>query len=108
MDFGEVVDTMVEVRRAGERLRGAIGASRDAWVEVVGRIGETQAAVLVLYVLQIHADDVTSGRGMIKSPGGLFRALGRRVASGHTDLVREIHGLRRKKAGEALNARLNP
>lgn len=104
-DFGETVRTVADLKRVGVRMRPLIQASPDAWREVVALVGEARAAALVLYVLQCHVDDEASGRPMIKSPGGLFRSLGRRLAAGEMNLVAELQALRRKKATGAQKGR---
>ncbi len=83
--------------RLGAGLRGGLGASLDAWTEAVSTIGPMQAAALVFYVWQLHDDDVSSGRWRIKSPGGLFRSLTRRLAMREFNLSAELAALRRRR-----------
>ncbi len=83
--------------RAGASLRGGFGASLDAWTEAVETVGPLQAAALVFYVMQLHDDDVASGQWRIKSPGGLFRSLTRRLALREFNLAAELAALRRRR-----------
>lgn len=88
------VDDLVVV---GSRLRGTIGAHRSAWLEAVEQIGAVRAAAAVLYVLQLHTDDVAAGSNRIRNPGGYFRALVRMIADRRFNLDTELHALRRRR-----------
>lgn len=82
---------------AGRYLRPTIGAHASAWTEAVDEVGAVVAAIAVFYVLQLHDDDVSSGRNRIRSPGGLFRSIVRRIKAGDFDVRAELHALRRKR-----------
>jgi len=89
----EKEDDLVQV---GRHLRPSIGASNEAWLEIVESVGPRLAAALVVYVLQLAEDDQNSGVGKIRKPGGLFRHLGRKLAEGQMDLRGELMALRRR------------
>jgi replication initiation protein RepC len=52
---------------------------------------------MVIYVLQLYDDDVSSGEGRIKNPGGYFRAMTRLVKSGRVNLEVELLAMRRRR-----------
>lgn len=81
---------------AARYLRPSIGAHPSAWQEAEDIIGPERAAILLLYVLQVHTDDVAMGANRINNPGGLFRTLARKVATGGFDLQAELLTLRRR------------
>ena len=82
---------------AGRFLRGSIGAHESAWLEAVDSIGAVKAAAAVLFVLQLHSDEVATGIQRIKNPGGYFRALVRMIADRRFHLDTELHALRRRR-----------
>ena len=52
----------------------------------------------VIYVLQLHTDDVRErGKTASKTPGGYFRALVRMVKAGKLDLEVELLAMRRRR-----------
>ena len=81
---------------AASYLRGSIGASQDAWNEAVGLLGAPLAAAALIYVLQLHEDDVASGTRRIQNPGGYFRALVRLIDERKFSLETEFFALRRR------------
>ncbi|RDI57778.1 plasmid replication protein RepC [Microvirga subterranea] len=87
----------VDVIAAGRFLRASLGAHPSAWEEAVGEIGAIQAATAVIYVLQLHDDDVASGRNRIRNAGGYFRSIVRLIKEGRLDLQAELLALRRRK-----------
>jgi replication initiation protein RepC len=78
-------------------LRPTIGAHKSAWEEAVQALGIVQAAVTLIYVLQLHTDDVAAGTNRIRNPGGYFRALVRLIADRKFKLTAELMALRRKR-----------
>jgi replication initiation protein RepC len=90
------IRTDVDLVLAGVMLRSTIGAHPDAWDEALRAVGKVAAAILVLYTLQLHEDDLRSGLFKIKNPGGLFRSLVRKVQTNEMDLVVELQALRRR------------
>ena len=87
----------VDVIAAGRFLRASLGAHPSAWEEAVGEIGAIQAATAVIYVLQLHDDDVASGSNRIRNAGGYFRSIVRMIKDGRLDLQAELLALRRRK-----------
>ena len=79
---------------AASYLRGSIGASQDAWNEAVRLLGAPLAAAALIYVLQLHEDDVASGTHRIQNPGGYFRALCRLIDERKFSLETEFFALR--------------
>jgi replication initiation protein RepC len=96
-DFGLEIRNVSDLVVAGRQLRGTIGAHESAWLEATESIGAVRAAAAVIYVLQLHTDDVASGDQRIKNPGGYFRALVRMIADRRFNLETELHALRRRK-----------
>lgn len=96
-DFDVKIRDVSELVVAGRYLRGTIGAHESAWLEAVESIGPVRAAAAVLYVLQVHTDDVSAGTQRIRNPGGYFRALVRMIADKRFHLDTELHALRRRK-----------
>ena len=88
---------LADIVGAGRYLRASIGAHESAWTEAVADIGVVKAAVAVIYVLQLHTDDVEKGENRIKNPGGYFRALVRMVKAGKLDLEVELLAMRRRR-----------
>ena len=95
--YGVRLNDALSVELAGESLRATIGAGPDAWSEAVKSIGRLRAAALVMVVLQLHDDDATAGTNRIRNPGGLYRALVRRVAKGEATVADEVRTLRRRR-----------
>jgi replication initiation protein RepC len=91
------VRTEADLVAAARFFRPAIGAHESAWSEAVERVGPAVAAVAVIYVLQLHENDVAAGTERIRNPGGYFRALVRMIADGKFDMVEELYTLRRKR-----------
>lgn len=87
----------VDLVHAGRYLRASIGAHESAWREATERLGSVRAAIAVVYVLQLHSDDVSEGTHRIQNPGGYFRALVRLIGDGRVDLDLELMTLRRKR-----------
>lgn len=81
----------------GQDLRGSIGAHPSAWTEAVGELGRMRAALLVLIVAQLHADDADRGEMRIRNPGGYFRQLVRLCAEGRYDIPTELMAMRRRR-----------
>lgn len=96
-DYGRPVRDVDDIIEAGRYLRASLGANVSAWDEAVAEIGPLQAAVTVLYVLQLYDDDVTSGGTRIRNPGGYFRALVRMVKAGRVNLEVELRAMRRRR-----------
>lgn len=92
---GEVsAETLVVL---GQDLRGSIGAHPSAWTEAVGELGRMRAALLVLIVAQLHADDADRGETRIRNSGGYFRQLVRLCAEGRYDIPAELMSMRRRR-----------
>ncbi|ANY82687.1 replication protein C (plasmid) [Microvirga ossetica] len=96
-DYPEPIEDVSDIVAAGRYLRGSLGANESAWNEAVAEIGLVRAAVTVIYVLQLYDDDVSSGEGRIKNPGGYFRAMARLVKAGRIDLSVELLAMRRRR-----------
>jgi replication initiation protein RepC len=96
-DYQKPVQDLADVVAAGRYLRASLGANESAWNEAVSDIGLVKAAVTVIYVLQLYDDDVSSGHGRIKNPGGYFRAMARLVKAGKIDLSVELLAMRRRR-----------
>jgi replication initiation protein RepC len=96
-DTGNPVRDIADIVAAGRYLRASLGANESAWNEAVASIGPVKAAVTVIYVLQLYDDDVSSGEGRIKNPGGYFRAMARMVEVGKVDLAVELLAMRRRR-----------
>lgn len=96
-DFGRVPRDERELVATARFLRGSLGAHESAWDEAVAAIGPIRAATALVYVLQLHTDDVASGANRIRNPGGYFRALTRRIAERGFDLEVELLAMRRKR-----------
>lgn len=95
-DFGERIRTETDLVHVGKYLRGAIGAHESAWDEAVSSVGPVRAAAAVLFVLQLHVDDQTSGTNRILNPGGYFRALVRKIADRKFNIDAELYARRRR------------
>jgi replication initiation protein RepC len=96
-DYPKPIEDIADVVAAGRYLRASLSANESAWNEAVAEIGLVRAAVTVIYVLQLYDDDVSSGEGRIKNPGGYFRAMARLVKAGKIDLGVELLALRRRR-----------
>ncbi len=96
-ELGEEIRSIDDLVVVGSRLRGTIGAHKSAWLEAVEQVGAVHAAAAVLYVLQLHTDDVAAGSNRIRNPGGYFRALVRMIADRRFNLDTELHALRRRR-----------
>lgn len=96
-EYDPSVASLADVIRLGRYLRPSIGAHPDAWAEAERFVGPYAAAVLVLFVLQLVADDQASTRDRIRNPGGLYRDLVRRTAAGTFDAGDALRRLRRKR-----------
>ena len=92
-EYPEPIEDLSDLVAAGRYLRASLSANESAWTEAVAEIGLVRAAVTVIYVLQLYDDDVSSGEGRIKNPGGYFRAMARLVKAGTIDLGVELLGL---------------
>lgn len=79
------------------RMRPVIGAHESAWKEACESLGAVRAALLVVIVLQLHDDDVSSGQGRIKNPGGYFRKLVRLAVENRYSPEAEIMAMRRRR-----------
>jgi replication initiation protein RepC len=97
VDYDKPIRDLPDIVGAGRFLRGSLGAHESAWDEAVAELGLVKAAVAVIYTLQLHVDDVTSGENRIKNPGGYFRALVRLVKAGKLDLGVELMAMRRRR-----------
>jgi replication initiation protein RepC len=97
-EFGVKVRDISELIAAGKFLRGMIGAHESAWLEATERIGAAKAALTVVYVMQMHADDTASGAHRIRNPGGYFRALTRMIEERRFNLETEFHALNRRRS----------
>jgi replication initiation protein RepC len=96
-DYPKPIEDVSDIAAAGRYLRASLSANESAWNEAVAEIGLVRAAVTVIYVLQLYDDDVSSGEGRIKNPGGYFRAMARLVKAGKIDLGVELLALRRRR-----------
>ena len=97
MDFGLPLMTKLDLVAAGRHLRSSVGVDPDAWSEAVETIGALDAAVLLIYVRQIHDNEAARGVEMIRNPGGYFRALVRLVVCGRFNVRSELLSLRRRR-----------
>lgn len=97
--FGQKIHGNDDVIKAGRFLRASIGAHPSAWREASDKLGDLRAAVLVLIVLQLVDDDLSTGANRIKNPGGLFRDMARRCEIGQLNLFAELSALRRRHMG---------
>lgn len=95
-DYGRDVRSEADLVAAARFLRSSIGANEDAWREAQERLGLFRASAALVFVLQLHTDDVAAGRNHIKNPGGYFRALVRMIDEGKFSLVAELGALRRR------------
>ena len=95
--FGLPLITKLDLVAAGRYLRNLIGVDLDAWSEAVETIGALDAAVLLIYVGQIHDNEAARGVEMIRNPGGYFRALMRLVVCGRFNVRSELLSLRRRR-----------
>jgi replication initiation protein RepC len=96
-DYPNPIEDVSDLVAAGRYLRASLSANESAWNEAVAEIGLVRAAVTVIYVLQLYDDDVSSGEGRIKNPGGYFRAMARLVKAGKIDLSVELLAMRRRR-----------
>ncbi|WP_414472138.1 plasmid replication protein RepC [Microvirga sp. M2] len=85
---------------AGQFLRACLGAHPSAWTEAVEDLGAVRAATAVIFVLQLHEDDVRSGKNSIRNPGGYFRSMVRLIKNTEIDLQAELLTLRRHKQAQ--------
>jgi len=85
---------------AGRFLRACLGAHPSAWTEAVEELGAIRAATAVIFVLQLHEDDVRSGRNSIRNPGGYFRSMVRLIKNAEIDLQAELLTLRRHRLAQ--------
>jgi replication initiation protein RepC len=107
-DYGRPIRTLDDLVGAGRYLRASLGAHESAWSEAVTNLGLVKAAITVIYVLQLYDDDVSSGEGRIRNPGGYFRAMARLVETGKIDLEVELLAMRRRRISEEARClRLN-
>jgi replication initiation protein RepC len=95
--YGYSIRNAADVVSAGRFLRASLGAHPSSWEEAVEAVGSLRAAAAVIYVLQLHEDDILSGRNRIQNAGGLFRSIVRGIARGGIDLQAELLALRRRK-----------
>jgi hypothetical protein len=100
--FRAPLRTSGDIIAAGQALRPCFGASRDAWIEGAGTIGELETAQLSIYVHQLACDQLArtgppsrDTRGMF---GGLFRKFIRMSAAGQFNLATALMAMRRKRA----------
>jgi replication initiation protein RepC len=96
-EYANAVETEADLVAAGRFIRGALGAHESAWNEAVKVLGPVRAAIVVAITLQLHVDDVASGKNHIKNPGGYFRALMRLVAAGKMNLQTELLTMSRRR-----------
>ena len=96
-DYDRNIGRVEDITRLGRYLRASIGAHPDAWAEAEEALGAPMAASLVIYVLQLTADDGSSGHSRIRNPGGLYRDLVRRASGGTFNLTDELTRLKRKR-----------
>lgn len=96
-EYSVAVETEADLVAAARFVRGALGAHESAWNEAVRLLGPVRAAVVVAITLQLHVDDVTSGKNHIKNPGGYFRALMRMVATGRMNIQTELLAMSRRR-----------
>ncbi|WP_457094228.1 plasmid replication protein RepC [Microvirga sp. P5_D2] len=96
-DYPRPIEDASDIVAAGRYLRASLSANESAWNEAVADIGLVRAAVTVIYVLQLYDDDVSSGEGRIKNPGGYFRAMARLVKANKIDLGVELLAMRRRR-----------
>jgi replication initiation protein RepC len=96
-DYPKPIEDVADIVAAGRYLRASLSANESAWNEAVADIGLVRAAITVIYVLQLYDDDVSSGEGRIKNPGGYFRAMARLVKANKIDLGVELLALRRRR-----------
>ena len=71
-DYGKPIRDLADIVAAGRYLRASLGAHESAWTEAVAEIGLVKAAVAVIYVLQLHEDDVEKGGEPDQEPGRLL------------------------------------
>jgi replication initiation protein RepC len=96
-NYDRAIQDVSDIVGAGRYLRASIGAHESSWTEAVEELGIVKAAIAVIYVLQLHTDDVTRGENRIKNPGGYFRALVRMIKAGKIDLEVELLAMRRRR-----------
>jgi replication initiation protein RepC len=96
-DYDRPIRDVADIVAAARYLRASIGTHESAWREAVECLGPVAASIAVIYVLQLHADDVASGKNRIHNPGGYFRALVRMIGKGKFDLKVELLALRRRR-----------
>jgi replication initiation protein RepC len=96
-DCSHPIRDAVDIIAAGRFLRASLGAHPSAWIEAVEGIGAIDAATAVIYVLQLHDDDVSSGTNSIRNPGGYFRSVVRMIKAGTFKLETELLALRRRR-----------
>jgi len=96
-DCAHPIRDIVDVVAAGRFLRASLGAHPSAWTEAVENIGAVQAASAVIYVLQLHDNDVSSGRNRIRNAGAYFRSVVRLIKAGRVNLEVELEALRRRR-----------
>jgi replication initiation protein RepC len=96
-DCAHPIRDTVDVIAAGRFFRASLGAHPNAWAEAVAEIGATNAAIAVIYVLQLYDDDVSSGKNSIRNPGGYLRSIIRLIKAGKLDLHTELLALRRRR-----------
>jgi len=96
-EYAVAVETEADLVAAARFVRGALGAHESAWNEAVNLLGPVRAAIVVAITLQLHVDDVASGKNHIKNPGGYFRALMRMVATGRMNVQTELLAMSRRR-----------
>ena len=97
--YGRPVETVPDVIDLGRFMRSLLGASEAAWIEAELALGSLQAAVAVIYVVQLYEDDMhrRGGESRIRNPGGYLRAFVRMVAAGKIDLTADLFAMRRRR-----------
>jgi replication initiation protein RepC len=87
----------IDIVTAGRFLRASLGAHSSIWSEATSDIGAVSAALAVIYVLQLCDDDVSSGKHIIRNPGGYLRSVVRLIKKGELNLMSELLILRRRR-----------
>jgi len=91
------VNTIEGAAAIGTGLICACGLSKRAFESASARLGLLDAGLLGLFIVQRHADGEQAGGTPIRSPGGLFVMLARRIErSGHS-LERDLLAMRRRR-----------
>ncbi len=97
------IATIEHAAVAGAQLIRACGLARHAFEGAATGIGFVNAGLLGLFVCQRHADGERPGGTPIRSPGGLFVMLARKIECGRHPLEKELLAMQRRRRARSLH-----